>query len=248
MTNRMLLVLSLSLALPGQVGAIELEVGAARENLDQGMADWESAYVEAEHRFDDRRVVYGALRRTERFGLTDRDWLAGFYHPLNDVWTLNGETGASSTRRVLPERTVAVNLHRRLDGGWGLGLGGRRTEYVNADAIGGMLGVERYFGSYRAAYSFALTQVSGASAEPGHRVQLNRYYGGRNNVGVALGRGREAENVPPRGVLTTDISSLALAGRHWLDRDWAVSYEAVLHDQGTVYRRQGLRLGLRRAF
>jgi YaiO family outer membrane protein len=228
--------------------ALELEVGATHENLSQGRADWQSIYLEAEHRFGERRVFYAALRHTERFDQEDSDWLAGLYHPLDRRWTLNGEIGGSPTHRVLPESSAALNLHRQLDDGWGLAFGGRVTAYSNADTATASFGLERYFGAYRAAYTFTTTHLAGASDAPSHRLQLNHYYREHDTVGISLSRGEEIENVPPGGILETDVAALALTGRHWLDRDWALSYELLHHEQGSVYRRAGLRLGLRRAF
>lgn len=239
---------ALNLTLPGSASALELEVGATHENLSQGRADWQSAYLEGEHQFGERRVVYAALRHTERFDQEDSDWLAGLYHPLDPRWTLNAEIGSSPTHRVLPEATAALNLHRQLDDGWGLGFGGRHTAYANADTNTATLSLERYFGAYRAAYTFTATHLEGGASAPNHRLQLNRYYGPRNTIGITVSRGEEVENVPPGGIIETEVEALAVLGRHWLDRDWAVSYELLRHEQGTLYRRQGLRLGLRRAF
>lgn len=228
--------------------ALELEAGATHEQLSRGRADWQSVYLEGEHRFGERRVFYAALRQTERFDQDDSDWLAGLYHPLAPRWTLNGEAGSSPTHRVLAKYTAALNLHRQLDAGWGLGFGGRHTAYASADTNSANFSVERYFGAYRAAYTFTTTRLAGASSAAGHRLQLNRYYGDRNTIGITVSAGDEVENVPPGGIVETAVEALALTGRHWLDRDWALSYELLRHEQGNLYRRQGLRLGLRRAF
>lgn len=236
------------LALPWPALALEVEAGASRESLNHDLADWRSVHLEGEHKFGDRRVIYGTLRNNERFGLQDSDWLAGFYHPLGALWTLNAEAGASPTHRVLPAYTAAFNLTRKLDGGWGLGVGGRDTRYTDARTDAALLSVERYLGDWRAAYTFTSTRLVGAATSPGHRLQLNRYYGERSTFGMAVSHGQEAENVPPVGVISTEVSSLAFFGRHWLGRQWAVSYEASLVQQGSLYTRKGLRFGLRRAF
>jgi hypothetical protein len=49
-------------------------------------------------------------------------------------------------------------------------------------------------------------------------------------------------------VLTSDVTSWAIYGRHWFTRDLAVSFEALQHRQGDLYTRQGARLGLRYRF
>ena len=50
------------------------------------------------------------------------------------------------------------------------------------------------------------------------------------------------------GVLSTNVKNWTLSGRHWLSNAWALTYDLVSHEQGTLYRRQGLRLGVRHSF
>jgi hypothetical protein len=45
-------------------------------------------------------------------------------------------------------------------------------------------------------------------------------------------------------VLTTQVSSSSLSGRHWLDERWGLSYEVLVEHQGNLYLRKGIRLGL----
>jgi hypothetical protein len=44
------------------------------------------------------------------------------------------------------------------------------------------------------------------------------------------------------------VDNLTLIGRHWLGKSWALSYELLAHEQGDLYRRRGLRLGVRYGF
>jgi YaiO family outer membrane protein len=80
-------------------------------------------------------------------------------------------------------------------------------------------------------------------------VQLSRYYGERSYFGISVSGGREVENVgPPLGITSTRIRAVGFVGRHWITPDWALSYELGAHEQGSLYQRRGLRLGLRRSF
>jgi hypothetical protein len=49
-------------------------------------------------------------------------------------------------------------------------------------------------------------------------------------------------------VLTTTVRAYVLRGRHWLTPEWALTYEVLSQEQGTLYTRQGMRFGIRRAF
>lgn len=238
----------LLLAASAPVAALDVEIGAGREDLSGALADWRSVHVAAEQSFGERRSLRGSWRQTERFGADDHEWAAGLTLPLSEVWTVGGDATISPSHRVLPEWSFGVELHRRLDDGWGLAFGGRHTEYASAETQQASLGLERYFGSFRAAYMWSTTRLSGAGSSPAQRLQLTHYYAAASSVGVLLGRGREAENVPPLGVIRSTTDTLAVVGRHWLDRDWALAYEVGLHQQGDFYRRRGVQLALRRVF
>jgi YaiO family outer membrane protein len=70
-----------------------------------------------------------------------------------------------------------------------------------------------------------------------------------SNLTLSYTTGREVENVgPPTGIVTTDVRDVSLYGRHWLSRDWALTYDVHWHEQGDLYTRYGARIGLRRAF
>jgi hypothetical protein len=53
---------------------------------------------------------------------------------------------------------------------------------------------------------------------------------------------------PSRGVVATDVENWAVGGEHWLTPSWALTYDLVRQGQSSLYRRQGLRLGIRHNF
>lgn len=225
-----------------------VEVGLAHENLDKGHNDWRAATVDIEHYAAPRETFYAGLRETQRFGLDDTEGKAGAYLPITDACTLNLEGSASGTHRVLPQYSLYAQLHRILPAGWGIAAGLRHNEYSTSGTNTLNLLAERYWGNYRAAYTLYLGKPEGASTGASHRVQLSYYYTDRSHVGLSLTSGREVESIGPGQVLTSDIEAAGLAGRHWLNRDWAVSYELGRQRQDNLYTRQGLYVGLRRQF
>lgn len=228
----------------------ELELGASNERLTGGRADWRSVYLEGAHTFAARRTLYGGVRQTERFELRDTEEWFGYSHPLDAAWTSLIEASASQQHQVLPRYSVFGQLAKQLGEGWGASFGLRHSEY-NASGVNLLVaGAERYWGSYRGAYTLYAGRPEGAaSTGVAHRLQLNYYYGERSSIGVAAAAGREVENLGPAGgIVTTDVRSLSLAGRHWMTPEWALSWEVSAHQQGDLYRRQGIRLGARRRF
>ena len=226
----------------------ELELGLTSEGLTNGYAGWRSIYLEGLHRFGERKAVYGTLRETERFGLHDSEAQGGFYYPLGDTWTSLVEASVSPTYNVLPKFSLFGQLQKTLDYGWGLHAGIRHSEYPTLNTNIGVFTAERYWSNFRGAYSLYLGRPAGGSTAPSHVLALDYYYGERNFIGIAVNDGREVAGLGPLGVITSDVRGVVLRGRHWLTPDWAVSFEALHQEQGSLYIRHGARIGLRRAF
>ena len=227
----------------------EIELGATHESLNKGLPDWRSVYLEGAHSIAERQTLYGGIRRNERFDKYDTEEWLGYYHPLAPTWTLLLEGSLSEQHQVLPKGSAFAQIAKLLPYGWGLNLGLRRSEYTSSGVSMLVAGAERYWGDWRGAYTLYSGKPDGAPSAESHRFQLVRYYGERSYVGIAYTFGREVENVgPPVGILVSDVRDLTINGRHWMARDWALTWDLVAHEQGTLYRREGFRLGLRYRF
>lgn len=227
----------------------DVEIGYSRETLTNNLPDWTSSYLLAIHRLGERKTLYGGLRQTRRFGLDDNEVHAGLYFPLGATWTSQIEVSASPTHEVLARGSIYGQLHKSLPGGWGLGLGLRHNDYSLAGTNVVSALAERYWGNFRGAYTLYSGRPEGASSAASHRFQFSYYYADRSSVGLSYSNGREVENVgPPRGVISTDVENWTLSGQHWFNPAWALTYDVVRHEQGALYRRQGLRFGIRHSF
>jgi YaiO family outer membrane protein len=223
-----------------------IEAGATLENLDGGFEDWESVNVVASHRFATRQVLYGEARESDRFAERDRQFTTGYYHPLDDKTTALIEIAVSPEHHFTPEWTALVQTERQLGAGYGLQVGWRHGEYsaTATDLI--TLTFERYWGAYRIAYTHYLGKPEGVGFAASGRLQFDYFYADRSAAGIVLFQGKEVENVGR--VITTDVRGVALTARHWLSAAWAIAFDAWRHEQGDLYVRTGVRLGLRHDF
>ena len=230
--------------------AVEAEAGATYEHLTNDKPEWRSLYLDAMQAFAPRQTLYGTLRETERFDLRDFELAAGYTHPLGEKWTATIEASHSPDHNVLAENSFFGQLHWVVGGGWVLSGAARFSSYTDTDTRVLSAGVERYFGHFRAAYTYYNGKPRDANAASSNSVAFDYYYfDERSRVGVAISWGREVENVgPPTGIVSTDVRSITLAGRHWLTPGWAIAWEIGTHEQGDLYRRTGGRLGLRHRF
>jgi YaiO family outer membrane protein len=226
----------------------ELEIGAARETLTGGLPDWRSRYLLLEHRNPERQVFYGGWRDTERYRLRDGELHGGAWLPLSPAMQLQLEAGASDSHRVLARDYGLLGLQVEPAAGWGLSAGWRRSRYDAGNTRVLNLGVERYLGNERFAYTLFGGGPDGAATVSSHRLQWNHYYGERDWLGLSIAAGRETEHGAAGTFITSRVSNVTLAGRHRLAQAWSLSWEAGRQRQGTLYTRDGLRLGLRHEF
>ena len=148
-----------------------------------------------------------------------------------------------------PDDATMLDIMRGLPGGWGLGLGVRQTEYNFGTANLLALSAERHWGHLRGAYTLYSNRTEGTGLGSTHRFEVSYLYGERNVIGVSYTTGRDLDTpgLMP-GLAAADVRDWTLSGRHWVSPNWALTYDVLSHEQGSLYRRPGLRLGVSRSF
>lgn len=231
-----------------QAARVGLEASHARDSLSGSNAPWADSSLRMDLKLATLQSFSARLRETERFGLRDREHALGAYLPFGEGWSVELELSGSPTHRVLPRHAAFVQAGKNLGGGWAAYAGFRHSAYTRSAADLRLFTLERYFGAERLAYTFYSGKPDGGGSAPSHRVQWNHYFNDRDYVGVSAASGREVENVAPTGLVTSKVRSLYLTGRWWFAPQWALTAEAGVHEQGSLYRRHGVRLGLRHEF
>ncbi|MGB5542246.1 MAG: YaiO family outer membrane beta-barrel protein [Gammaproteobacteria bacterium] len=226
----------------------EYEIGGSYDSLDNGYDNWNSVYLEGSRSASPDKTYYAAVESTERFSERETEVLAGAYLPLNTDWSLMLEASVAPGADVLPQWTAMLGLHRAMEDGWGLRGGFRHAEYADSRYELLNLGVERYWGNWLAGYTLYVGWPEGADTSVSHLLRIDRFYGRSNRIGILAGAGKESESVGQDRLLTSNTRTLGVLGRHWLNRDWALSWSASWQRQGDVYNRGGVRVGLRRKF
>jgi YaiO family outer membrane protein len=222
-----------------------LAISARHERLDRGLDPWRSLRLDALMLPAGRTGGYGALVAEERFGLRDAGLEAGIVVPLGRGWTVQPEVGLVADADFLPRHYLDLRLQRVLEGGWIGTASLRHSAYRDVDVQRLALGVERYAGAWRAAYTLNLTRLAGDESV-GHDLRLARAYGERSEVGLQVGFGREAALIGPQ-VVASDVRATVLFGRHAVGA-WALLWNVGRVRQGVLYTREGLGLGLERRF
>lgn len=232
-----------------QASPWQAEFGVGSEALSRGLADWQQTDLALRRRWAPRAQFELNARRTERFGLVDRELGAGLALPLAAGWDASLGLSASASHHILPRSNLTAGLQHQLGDGWVLGGTLRATHYDVDRASALSLGAERYFGSsaigeWRAAASLTATRLSGLGSSGSARVQLDRYFGDRGRLGLLVSVGREIDNLGQGALRIADVQSLVLLGRWPLGPAWALNGEIGQTRLGSQYRRSGGRLGV----
>lgn len=236
-------------SLPVQSTHSNFETGGSYENLDRNFASWNSTYIGGFRSFGQRSNIYGRASQVQRFDMQDVAIVAGLTRPLTERWTLGLEADYNPAHHFLPQWALQGSAHYKMDYGFGALFNFRHAGYSLLDTDTGSVGLERYWGDFRIAYTLYISQLQFAP-EPtfSHLGQIAYFYGDRDQIGIAIGGGQQVMLLGPGRLINADVESYALHGQHWVTPKWALVYDISLNVQGTAYTRYGATFGVRYAF
>lgn len=221
----------------------EVETDAGVTSLSNGSPDWHSQELDWRQRDADASSYGFALGHVDRFDLSDRYVTADGYLPLSSAWAIQGEASVSPEHNVLPQDALFAGLVYVLPSAWNLNAGFHYSHYSGSDADVASLGVEHYFGDWRAAYTLYEGSSGGASGAS-NVLRLDWYYGDRSHVGLGLVRGNEVDRVSPVKLVVTPVSGAFLTGAQELGVHWAFTYTLGVTSLEDFYTQRGLLVGL----
>jgi YaiO family outer membrane protein len=196
-----------------------------------------------------RLFLSGGTSQAHRVTAKDTEYRLGVHQPAGQNIPALAESNIHTLVDALPRYTLYSDVTRALPGGWGLGFGVRETEYSFSTRNLLSFSAHRDFGSFRGAYTLYSNGAEGSGLGSAHRFEVRYLYGERNTIGLSYTTGRDIDNAGlPMAFSSGDVRDWTLSGRHWLSPNWALTYDVLSQDQGSFYRRQGLRLGVSRSF
>jgi YaiO family outer membrane protein len=226
-----------------------LSADLSYEDLTGGRTSWKGASLGVTHRFADGGNGFAALHLEERFDTRDEQAIFGYAGKLGDAWSYGLSGDVAPDAEVLAEWSVAAEAARGLPDAWGIGFRLRHASYQSAevDTLSGS--VDKYLDAWSVGYSLNAAKTSDIDDPSfGHLVRVAREYGNSSRAALVVGFGEEAETVAPGVVTVTDTRSVSLSGLHWTSTAWGFAWEAGWYEQGDLYDRFRIRLGLEHRF
>jgi YaiO family outer membrane protein len=228
---------------------IRLSADASYEELSGNRSAWKGASLGVNGRLGENRHAFAGLHLEERFDTRDEQIQLGYSARLGEAWSYGVSGDFAPDAEVLPEWTVAADAGRALPDAWGIGFRLRHSSYQSADVDTFSALLDKYINAWSVGYSLNTAKTSGIDDPSfGHLLRLAREYGDSSRAALVVGFGEEAETVAPGVVQVTDTKSIALAGLHWNSTAWGVAWEAGWYEQGDLYDRFRIRLGLEHRF
>jgi len=225
-----------------------LSLAASHEELSGGRDPWRALTFNMEKPLDDRRRVLAGLHAEERFQARDGQLTAGYVDRLSDDWSFSVSGDIAPDAEVLPEWSLIGEVARSLPGDRSLGLRARHSSYATTDVDSLAATIEQYAAQFRIAYTLTAARPTGVNTSFGHSLRIAHDYGDASHVTLALGFGEEAEAVAPGVVQVTQVRSIGVNGVHWRNPGWGFSWEAGWYEQGDLYDRLRIGLGLEHRF
>jgi YaiO family outer membrane protein len=225
-----------------------LSVALSHENLSGGRPSWQAATVGIEQPLNKRRRLLAGLHVEERFDTQDEQFSLGLVDRIGDHWSWGITADAAAGADILPEWSVTAEVGRTVPGDRNLSLRARHAEYQSVDVDLLAATIEQYGENFRVAYTLTGSQPTDIDWRFSHTLRVAHDYEYGSHVTLALGYGQEAETIAPGVVQVTDVRSVALHGVHWRTAAWGFAWEAGWHEQGDLYNRMRIRLGLEHRF
>jgi YaiO family outer membrane protein len=225
-----------------------LSLGVSYEELSGGRSSWQAQALAVDYPLGEGRRLLAGVNSEERFGTRDGQFTLGFLDRIGSDWSWGITADVAPDAEILPEWNLVLELGRTLPGNRSLGLRARHAGYAAVDVESLAATVEQYFPAFRAAYTLTASKPDGLATRLGHTLRFAHDYGDRSQATLLFGYGEEAETVAPGVVQVTRNKSVVLLGTHWNSAAWGFSWEAGWHQQGDLYDRTRLRLGLEHRF
>jgi YaiO family outer membrane protein len=226
----------------------EIAAEAAWEDLDRGYDDWRTVALRGRTRAWASADLRGSVARVSRYGTSDTEAAIGATWAAGRRWEIGADASTAGSADFLPEWTAQGYAAMLLWTATRLQATYRHAEYRDTRNDTVSVSVEHYVSRYRLAYSLYRGDPADATPTWTHVFRCDLYYAGSSSVGAQYTTGEESESDGAGGLLVSAVEGVALIGRQELGPDWALSWALNWHDQGDLYRRAGINVGVTRRF
>jgi YaiO family outer membrane protein len=224
-----------------------LEFSAERQRLSNGAPDWRESVVKVYRTQGMRERAELSWTQSDRFDLRDEQLGGAYVQALTDGLTVSLEATLSPTHQFLPSRSLGALLQYEFAPAWLIHTGLKSRHYTDTAIQQETLMLEHYVAAFSWALAWRPVQALGSQSSS-TELRAAYYYGDKSSLGLSVSSGQEATQASTSAIELVEVRSLALNGRHQLNRDWTFNYGVSSTTQGSFYTRNGLLIGVHYIF
>lgn len=241
-----LLVLFLSAPVQAANPVTETSFGIISDSLTGGRDDWKQTYISLSHKKSKKEVYYGTIRYLDRLQEAESELEAGIYYPVTKNGVLFSEVTASSKHVILPSWRWTVEWQQALGKSLIIHGGYKHTEYELGELESLIVAADYYYGNWRLSYQAIQSKLEQDDPRTVNRFDIAYYYGNvPSSIALRYVDGEESEIIDQTLViLTTEVRSLQLIGKHELSNSLMWLYRIGKTEQGNLYDRTSIELGI----
>ncbi|MEY3629365.1 MAG: hypothetical protein RLY91_1131 [Pseudomonadota bacterium] len=224
-----------------------VEAGYTTDHLTNGYQTWDSQYVNVFVPLQHRGMFNVQVDNVKRYGITDQAISGVYAYPLTSG-VINLELGYAANAVYLAKSSAGVIWNGRLPNGFGYTIGTSQRQYLESQTAIYKLGLEKYVGNFRFAYTALLSTINGVQPAYGQVLQAQWVGDNLNKVGVSYAFGMEPMVVAPGALASIKTNYLQVDGLYWASKRVGIT-AALWHGmQGDFYQRTGGQIGVRITF
>lgn len=139
-------------------------------------------------------------------------------------------------------------LKLRLDDGWQITSGARSRQYAGTGLSSriGHITLGRWWGNVNTSYSMQVEKRGSSTFAPSQALRVGYAFTPASSVALAYTTGQEIAFFGERGLLKTEVRSLALHAEHSLKKEWSLTFDAGYYDHGELPGQKAIRVAFRR--
>ena len=224
-----------------------VEAGYTTDHLTNGYQTWDSQYINVFVPLQHRGMFNVQVDNVKRYGISDQAISGVYAYPLTSG-VINLELGYAANAVYLAKSSAGVIWNGRLPNSFGYTIGTSQRQYLESQTAIYKLGLEKYLGNFRFAYTALLSTINGVQPSYGQVVQAQWVGDNLNKVGISYAFGMEPMVVAPGALASIKTNYLQVDGLYWASKHVGIT-AALWHGmQGEFYQRTGGQVGVRVTF
>jgi YaiO family outer membrane protein len=228
-----------------------IEAGLTFDRLSNQYDSWDSQYVHLFIPYQERGFLNLQIQNLHRFNKTDQSYAMNYAYPFT-YGVFQVEAGFSPTANFTAQTAYGMGWNGFLPNGFGYILNAHQKQFNESYADASLniynLGIEKYFGYFRAAYVRTLSSINHQQSEFAQRIQLQWFGQERNRLGITYSRGSEPAIIGLNELSSTPVQLIQIDGLYWVSQRTGIT-AAIWHaEEGSYYIRNGIQLGVRLNF